>query len=72
MEVLREVDGLLTIFVGNLVSILVLMEVLREAIRKPGVDFLKGCVSILVLMEVLREVGTGFCRKTGNRFQSLF
>ena len=41
---------------GRNVSILVLMEVLREELAATKSEYEKKAVSILVLMEVLREV----------------
>ena len=54
------------------VSILVLMEVLREAWLAPGEFQFDQSVSILVLMEVLREVGSMQGQSGFDVFQSLF
>ena len=55
MEVLRE-DKETAFLAGTAgVSILVLMEVLREALWAPPEAYHEDLVSILVLMEVLRE-----------------
>ena len=59
MEVLREADRIELLGRPDRVSILVLMEVLREAAKFGARCFTVTGVSILVLMEVLREVGLG-------------
>ena len=73
MEVLREGTRHRHHTTRHTVSILVLMEVLREGFRTKPVFPAFRIVSILVLMEVLREGGLarGVYRIPGE-FQSLF
>ena len=74
MEVLREEPGNTpsAIWIAS-VSILVLMEVLREGYAVAHLKTGWSTVSILVLMEVLREDENSKQKdRRENRFQSLF
>ena len=73
MEVLREAATASSTGSGIHVSILVLMEVLREEAKPPSRRSRRQRVSILVLMEVLREVVSAMAEGTElDEFQSLF